>query len=89
MPLFKFLRRGDLKRSKIFFESTGRRDLNIEYAKFDQFWNDKLKDSTGEEGVTYYLWIATISTCMQIGFANKSLLQEIKHLQKIKHVARK
>jgi len=36
MPLFKFLRRGDLKRSK-FFESTGRRDLNIEYAKFDQF----------------------------------------------------
>jgi len=50
MPLFKFLRHGDLK-DKI-FESTSRRDLNIKYTKFDQlkWWmENKLKDITREE----------------------------------------
>ena len=32
MPLFKFLRHGDLKEN---FESAGRRDLNIKYTNFD------------------------------------------------------
>ena len=32
MPLFKFLRHGDLKEN---FKSTGRRDLNIKYTNFD------------------------------------------------------
>ena len=37
MPLFKFLRHGDLKEN---FESTGRRDLNIKYTNFDylKYW---------------------------------------------------
>jgi len=37
MPLFKFLRHGDLKEN---FKSTGRRDLNIKYTNFDQlkYW---------------------------------------------------
>ena len=37
MPLFKFLRHGNLKES---FKSTGRRDLNIKYTNFDQlkYW---------------------------------------------------
>jgi len=37
MPLFKFLRHRDLKEN---FKSTGRRDLNIKYANFDQlkYW---------------------------------------------------
>jgi len=34
MPLFKFLRHVDLKDE--IFESTGQRDLNIEYTNFDQ-----------------------------------------------------
>jgi len=34
MPLFKFLRHGDLKEN---FKSTGRRDLNNKYTNFD--WN--------------------------------------------------
>jgi len=52
MPLFKFLWHGDLKDE--IFESMGRRDLNIEYTKFDQlkWWvENKLKDITGEEKV--------------------------------------
>ena len=32
MPLFKFLRHGDLKEH---FKSTGQRDLNIKYTNFD------------------------------------------------------
>jgi len=50
MPLFKFLRHGDLKDE--IFESTGRRDLNIKYTKFDQskWWEEnKLKDITREK----------------------------------------
>jgi len=37
MPLFKFLRHGDLK---VNFKSTGRRDLNIKYTNFDwvKYW---------------------------------------------------
>jgi len=37
MPLFKFLRHGDLKEN---FKSTGQRDLNIKYTNFDQlkYW---------------------------------------------------
>ena len=41
MPLFKFLRHGDLKEN---FRSTGRRDLNIKYTNFDfkMFMNDDM-----------------------------------------------
>ena len=37
MPLFKFLRHGDLKDK---FKSTSRRDLNIKYTNFDylKYW---------------------------------------------------
>jgi len=47
MPLFKFLRHGDLKNE--IFKSTGRTNLNIKYTNFDQLrcWECNAYEYTG------------------------------------------